>query len=1050
MTRFNSPLAAIISMAFVVAGSVRADQPSAIGYNRDVRPILADNCFRCHGVDEATREADLRLDDRDSAVMERDGSRAIAPGQPDRSSLLRRVLSSDDDERMPPHDDGERLKPAEVETLRRWIAAGAKYEVHWAFVPPRRPAPPHVKNRRWPKNPIDQFVLARLEAAGLRPNGRADPAALIRRASLHVNGLPPTIGEVDAFQRADSDEVRGTEAYARLIDRLLASPRFGEHLARSWLDAARYADTNGYFTDNDRTMWPWRDWVIDALNQNMPFDRFTVEQLTGDLLPGATLQQRIATGFNRNHMVNNETGIIEEEFRVEYVIDRVDTTATVWLGLTMGCARCHDHKYDPISRREFYQFFAFFNNVPERGLSGSSGNAAPFLQTPAPEQQALLKQLAQDISSAKRDFATIDKELDIAQTAWEANAVDGLPAAPSNGLVAHQNLDALSGLEIRGGQVTTTTGLLKNAAKFGGDAAIQVSTDVNFERDDSFSFGAWINPQGSGCVISKMDDVNDMRGFDLILRKNKAIVNVVHRWNRDALRVATVSTVARKWQHIMVTYDGSSRADGVSIYIDGRRRAVDTDLDRLTGSIRNEQPVRIGRRKSSASYTGLVDDVRIYNRVLNEDEVAQLASRQLVEGIVARPREQRSDQQKKMLRDWFVDNLANRVQREAIAKLQRLEQRRRDALSRIPTSMVMREQAEPRRTHMLTRGQYDQPGEPVVAGFPQFFSPPPGKPSIATQAPLNRLDLANWILRPDHPLTARVAANRLWQHVFGHGVVATVDDVGTQGAMPSHPELLDWLAVELVEHDWDIKHLLRLMLTSATFQQSAQCTDQRRTADRNNRLLSRGPSRRLSAEAVRDNALAVSGLLVERTGGPSVMPYQPAGLWKDVTYDSNRGYDREGGASLYRRSLYTFWKRQAPPPNMLVFDAPTRETCAVERSQTNTPLQALVLMNDPTFVEAARKLAARALRTGGLKAEQRAAFAFRAATSRRPDEEELSILLSAFQEQQRAFAADSADAKRLLQVGESPIDSSLDVIDLASWTIVASMILSLDETISSP
>ncbi len=1032
-------------LVLMVPAIIFAADESPLQYNRDIRPILADKCFRCHGPDAAARQAELRLDEHRDATADRGGYRVIKPRQPAKSELIRRITTADDDERMPPRDSGSVLSENEVEILRRWIAGGAEYQPHWAFIPPRRPPLPEVKDLGGSRRAIDRFIFAKLEREGLRPSMQADAPALIRRVTLALTGLPPTLEEVDAFQR---DSMRNPEAaFDRLAGRLLASPRFGERMALAWLDAARYADTNGYFTDNDRTMWPWRDWVIGALNDNMPFDQFTIEQLAGDLLPNSTIDQKIATGFNRNHMVNNETGIIEEEFRVEYVVDRVDTTATVWMGLTLACARCHDHKYDPISQKDFYRFFSFFNNVPERGLSGSSGNAAPFLKVPTVGQLTRLDELNSAVKDAEQQFSTVKKKLDEAQRTWEKTAIDRLPKPITKGLVAHYQFDADPTPASKSGSVTIVDGMLGRAAKFAGDGCIHVEDTVDFDGEDAFSFGAWIQPAGVGCVISKMDDADDMRGFDVTLRKGKAVVNLVHRWNRDAIRVATSSSVpSRQWQHLMVTYDGSRKAKGVKVYFDGEPQPVITEVDLLAGSIRNGQPLRIGRRRTSASYSGLIDDVRLYARQLTGKEVHTLASNQLVRGIVTRPPAKRSKEQQRRLRAWFVQHHADQPLASASDELDRLRARQSQLLKSVPTTMVMQESEKPRQAFLLVRGQYDQQGDPVAAGVPRFLQPSDAK--VTPQA--DRLALAKWLVDPSHPLTARVTVNRLWQQLFGTGLVKTADDFGTQGDWPSHPELLDWLAVELVESGWDIKHLLRLIVTSATYRQSSHCSPELLHRDRENRLLARGPRFRMDAEMLRDNALATSGLLIEKIGGPSVKPYQPAGLWQDVTYDSDRAYGQGRRESLYRRSLYTFWKRQSPPPNMQVFDAPTRETCTVQRSRTNTPLQALALMNDPTFVEASRKLAERTMTEATAAASGRVTFAFRAATARRPDQDEVRILLKIFHKQKAAFDAEPDEAAKLLGVGESKPNGSLDPSELAAWTTVASMILSLDETITSP
>ncbi len=1037
---------AFLGMATIVLPVLGAAPPKDPQYNRDVRPILSDKCFRCHGPDAATRQAELRLDKREDVTADRGGHRVVEPGMPATSELIRRITSTDGDERMPPPDSGSTLRADEISTLRNWVEHGAKYQRHWSFISPRRPALPELTNEEWSRNAIDHFVLARLELEGLEPTTEADTAMLIRRVTLDLTGLPPTIEEIDAFEQA---LIRHPQtAYEDLVDRLLQSPRYGERMASGWLDAARYADTNGYFTDNDRTMWPWRDWVIDAFNNNMPFDQFTIEQIAGDLLPNPTIAQRIATGFNRNHMVNNETGIIEEEFRVEYVVDRVDTTATVWMGLTLGCARCHDHKYDPISQKEFYRFFSFFNNVPERGLSGSGGNSAPLLKVPVAVLQERLDVVRRAVSEAEQQFALLEQELDVAQSEWETTASENLSVATAKGLVAHYTLDESAAETGKTGSVSTVEGVFGEAAKFEGDGCISIAESVDFESTDAFTFGAWIQPASAGCVVSKMDDENDMRGFDVTLRKGKAIVNLVHRWNSNAIQVSTVTSLPMgQWQHLLVTYDGSGKAAGVTIYLDGQPQSLTTGHDSLTGTIRNKQPLRIGRRQASASLRGLVDDVRFYARRLPSDEVYRLATDQLVRSIVVL--DERSELQQRKLRSWFIQQHADKRFLAAASKLKTLRDEEQSLAKSMPTIMVMQESEKPREAFLLIRGEYDQLGEQVTAGVPSFLNRSQLSPRDEASS-ASRLDLAQWLVGPSHPLTTRVTVNRLWQQLFGTAIVKTVDDFGTQGDWPSHPELLDWLAVDLIESGWDVKHILRSIVTSATYRQSSNCSPQQHANDPENRFLARGPRFRMDAEMLRDNALAIGGLLVEEIGGPAVKPYQPAGLWEDVTYDSDSTYESSGGASLYRRSLYTFWKRQSPPPNMLVFDAPTRETCAVQRSRTNTPLQALAIMNDPTFVEAARKLAERTMSVSPGDVNEQVMFAFRSATARRPSAEELDVLLNVFRQQRMIYEQNLSAAIDLLSVGESEQNESLNVAQLAAWTTVASMILSLDETITRP
>jgi len=1017
-------------------GAAGEGPEETLTFNRHIRPILSDTCFQCHGPDANTRMADLRLDLEEAVRSDRGGYRALIPGNPSKSEIYRRLTSTEAVKRMPPPYSNKQISPEEIELVRRWIEQGGEYERHWSFIPPERPELPVVGRTEWPRNPIDHFVLARLEKESIEASPEADRGVLLRRVTLDLTGLPPTEKELDNYL-AD----KSTNAYLKVVNRLLDSQAFGEHQARYWLDAARFADTNGFFQDSERSMWRWRDWVIDSFNRNKPFDQFTIEQLAGDLLPNPTIDQRVATGFGRNHMTTMETGVIDEEYRVQYVVDRLETTSTVWLGLTTGCARCHDHKFDPIAQKEFYRLMAFFNNVPEKGTKTKVGNSPPILEVPDEAFTTQLEKLREQAEVAGQEFAKIEPRLKTAQSSWEQTAKEDLTEPPSDGLVAHFPMD---GPEGNTGAATFTPGMLGAAVELEGDSAIEVGTDLDFDRSDAFSYGAWVKPTtGSpSCVLSKNDDVEGLRGFDLMLRKGKAVAHLIHEWNTDAIQVTTAASIPRnQWHHILVTYDGSSKASGVRIYLDGKAQAVKIGHDSLTGTIRTEQPLRIGRRSTSAAFTGLIDEVRIYDRALSAGEVDRLFAHQLVSALVDLPVEERSSEQQKKLRAQFLTTSAGALFREVHDKAVQLAAQVEEWEGKAPTTMVMQEMPEPRETHVLARGQYDAPGEKVTAGVPSALPPlPPG-------APANRLGFARWLVDPSHPLTARVTVNRFWQHYFGTGIVETVGDFGAQGAWPSHPDLLDWLAVEFIESGWDVKHLQRLIVTSATYRQSSVSIAPLRELDPQNRLLARGPRFRLDAEVVRDNALAIGGLLVEQVGGPSVKPYQPQGLWEAVSYDGESSYPQGHGADLYRRSLYTFWKRQSPPPSMLTFDAPTRETCTVRRPRTNTPLQALVMLNDTTYVEAARALAQRMMNQA-TSPEARIHFGFRLATARTPLPEEVTILLDMFHQQRAKYEVSREEAERLLGVGESVPDPSLDSAAHAAWTTVASTILNLDEAVT--
>ena len=932
-----------------------------VGFNQDIRPILSDRCYTCHGPSSTTRQSKLRLD--------------LEPPASARAEILRRISLGDKPGHMPAV--GPPLTDREINLIKTWLDQGAVWEKHWSFNPPKRQPVPSGANA------IDFFVNARLQREGLHPSPQADKPALLRRVTFDLTGLPPTPEELDAFL-ADSSPA----AYEKVVDRLLASPRYGERMAARWLDAARYADTNGYQTDGERYMWRWRDWVIDAFNNNKPYDQFAVEQLAGDLLPNATLDQRIATGFNRNHRGNGEGGIVPEEYAAEYVMDRVDTTSTVFLGLTVGCARCHDHKYDPIKQREYYQLFAYFNNIPERGNAQKYGNSPPLIKAPTPAEQAELQRLDTAIAAAEKKFSP-----GAGQPAWEAN----LP--PDTDWFSHRQLDPA------------------NTGDFGFLDRFTLAARVNASAPD-------------GGIFTRMKDDTDGPGYQVLLKDGKIHVNLVLRWLDDAIRVETRDALElNRPHHIAVTWDGSRYAEGVRVYIDGAPQPMKVNLDQMNQNFAVPEPLRIG-----VGLKGQVTDVRVYKTNLPPAEIQVLAVPENLNRIAALPPAQRTPAQSDKIHRAYLDGFP-----EWISILDLREQRERfyDGIS---TVMVMQEQPAPRETFLLQRGAYDHPGEKVTRGVPAALPPLP------PDAPNNRLGLARWIVNPQNPLTARVAVNRYWQMYFGAGIVKTVEDFGSQGEWPVNPELLDWLATEFIRTGWNVKAMQKTIVMSATYRQTSKATPELLQRDPENRLLARGPRFRLPAEAVRDQALAVSGLLVEKVGGPSVKPYQPAGLWKELS--GAEDYKQDHGDALYRRSLYTFWKRASPPPMMAGFDAAGREACTVRETRTNTPLQALDLMNDVTFVEASRGLAQKIMKAQKIMQNGGLDYGFRAATSRLPTDRERAILMSAYNYNLDRFQTDPDAALKLLGQGESPRDPSLDTKQLAAWTNVASLILNLDETVT--
>ena len=1025
-------------------------------FNRDVRPILANHCWNCHGPDEQTREAGLRLDDRESAVAERPGTRpAIVAGDAAASELLARIDAAGN-ARMPPDSFDKPLSDSQKGILARWIAAGAPYAGHWAFESPRHPVPPPVRRHDWPRSDLDRFVLAGLETEGLEPSPEADRATWLRRVSLDLTGLPPTPDEVAAFLADDS-----LTAHETVVDRLLASPRHAERMAMQWLDVARYADTNGYNNDEVRTLWPWRDWVIRAFADNLPFNRFVTEQIAGDLLPEATVQQRVATGFNRNHVLTTEGGIIEEEYRVEYVADRVHSTATAFLGLSLQCARCHDHKYDPITQRDYYRFAAFFDNVPDKVVGYSQGRMAePLLEVPSPAQVAERRRLESRRDELAALLADRAGKVDAEQMAWEATLDPGaLAKADPPGLVAWFPLDDQMGPNVASGladgaaagvigRFATAAGRLGGALEFDGQTHLAAGETGVFEADRPFSISAWVYPNSAeaSTVLSKMDEAGAFRGYDLILEGGKVASHVVHQWPDRAFKVITKEPITLDaWHHVAVTFDGSRRAAGMKVFVDGKPREVIATTDNtVDGSIATSKPFHVGRRSESAPFRGRIDDVRLYGCMLPEDEVALLAAGETqatLAALVAVARGARTPEQAARLRGHFLDRVdaPSREWREEAAGI---PVKLTELAGQVPVTMVMGEMTPRRETRILVRGRYDQPADVVLPGVPGVVAGLPGEGG-------DRLALARWLTDPTHPLTARVAMNRWWEMLFGTGIVETVEDFGIQGALPSHQDLLDWLAMELIGRKWDVRSMLREIVLSATYRQSSHATPARVAHDPHNRLLARGPRGRLPAEMVRDNALFVSGLLAERVGGPSVKPWQPAGLWEDVSVERRDSYVPDTGEGAHRRSLYTFWKRTCPPPGMTTFDAPDRETCVARRSRTNTPLQALVLMNDPTYVEASRALAA-GLLGESVDDEARIGRIWLRALARAPSDDERAVVGRVLAAARERFAAEPTAAETFLAAGGMAPADGVDRVELAAWTMVASLVLNLDETISKP
>jgi mono/diheme cytochrome c family protein len=1005
-----------------------------VGYNRDVRPILSENCFACHGPDSAARKADLRLDRPEDALAERDGYATIVPGEPDESELMLRVEAEGDDPGlMPPVNSHKKLTTEQKATLRKWIAEGAEYEPHWAFIPPTTPAPPVVANEGWARNAIDRFVLAKLEAAGLAPNEEADRRTLIRRVSLDLTGLPPEPAEVEAFVN-DPDP----DAYEKLVDRLLQSPRWGEHRARAWLDAARYADTHGYHFDNFREMWTYRDWVIDAFNKNMPFDRFATEQLAGDLLPNATLDQQIASGFNRCNMTTNEGGTIPEENLVIYMKDRAETASAVFLGLTANCAGCHDHKYDPISQKEYYQLAAFFNNTTQGAMDGNIRDTPPILFVPADEDRDRWGALKTELAEAR---AKVDERRAAARPDFDA-------------WLATQSPDAIAAMAPREGlEVTARLGARgdgPDAVAPNGPAgpALELASAGDYEKDQGFTVALWVRPEKgdlAGALVARMDDAADFRGWDVWAEGGRVGMHIINKWPDDAMKVTTDAALpAGRWTHVVARYDGSGKPGGISVFFDGKLQQSGVRQAGLKGSIKTAVPLKVGQRSNSSKVTeAKVSELRVYSRSLADADVAALAGASRLLDLVSRPADQRPAADLDAAYGWWLE-AHDPASRELVARRTTLEQEEGALKARGSIAHVMAEKPEPAMAYVLFRGEYDQRRDPVTAGVPAVLPPLP------EGAPANRLGFAMWLTRDDHPLFGRVSVNRFWQEVFGTGLVRTAGDFGIAGEQPSHPELLDWLAVSFRQNGWDVRELFRQIVTSATYRQAATLTAEKREKDPENRLLARGPRFRMDAEVLRDSALDFAGLLSPKVGGPSVRPYQPEGVWEAVAMpESNtKKYVPDEGDALYRRSLYTFWKRAAPPASMEILNAPNREVCTVQRERTNTPLQALVTLNDPQFVEAARGLAQRTFREAGPDTVARVE-AISARVLARPFRfEEAKVVLGSLNRLLEYYKANPEEAAKLVAVGELPADPGADPAELAAWTMLCNQLMNLDEALA--
>ena len=1000
-----------------------------INFNRDIRPILANNCFQCHGPDAKQRAAELRLDQREGALAPRKAGAAVVPGKSAASALVHRITAADAAERMPPADSGKKLSAQQIDLLKRWIDQGAEWQGHWSFLRAERSPLPTVR-KPGVVNPIDRFILARLEAEGLTLSPEADKVTLIRRVALDLTGLPPTPQEVDAFL-AD----RSPEAYEKLVDRLLASPRYGEHMARSWLDLARFGDTHGLHFDNERALWRYRDWVLGAFNRNLSYDRFVTEQIAGDLLPNATAEQKIATGFNRCNVSTNEGGSINEEVLVRYAVDRTETMGTVFMGLTLGCAVCHDHKFDPVSQKEFYRLLAFFNSAADAAMDGNILAPPPILRMATPDQEVKLRALDEKTAAVRKRVADL-----VVKTEYTDPGAAGTKITEPREFVWIDDA-APAGAKLLGDTPWEFVSAPKHPVLSGTKSTRRSAKGISQHYFEGASPGLTLG-QGDVLFAHVWIDPKDPPK-EVMLQFNDGTWEHRAYWGADSI----------PWG-----FDGSSRryagplpksGEWVRLEIEAAKVGLNSGavlngwaFTQFGGTVYWDKAGVLTRTPQSGKNFESLAAWEAYERAQAKSPVPQPV-RDALKVLAGK----RTEAQTKLIRDYYLERICPRTRPTfdpLTRELDAIDKEKKDLDALIPVTMVMADLPQPRDTFVLIRGQYDKHGEKVVPGVPASLPPLPAA------APPNRIGLARWLVDPAHPLTARVAVNRYWQQCFGRGLVKTSEDFGVQGEWPSHPELLDWLAVEFVESGWDVKQLMKRIVTSAAYRQSSDVSATLLRRDPENVLLARGPRFRLDAEVLRDSALYISGLLREQVGGRSVRPYQPSGIWEAVGFSGSntQTFKRDSGAGLYRRSVYTFWKRTAPPPALMAFDAPSRETCVARRSRTNTPLQALAMMNDEQYVEAARHLAERMMTTGGATPAERLTFAFRQATARRPEKSELDVLLRVFERQLAHYRKDTAAAEKLLAVGESPRNKALDAAEQAAYTMAANLILNLDETIT--
>lgn len=1016
-----------------------------IDFQRQVRPILSDNCFLCHGPDQGTRMADLRLDTREGVMGVRKNGAPIVPGNPDRSLAIQRIFAAKPALQMPPVSSHRALTSEQKEILRQWVEQGATWKDQWAFIAPAKPELPAIQAKEWPRNPMDFYVLAKLEANGLAPAREADRRTLIRRLSLDLTGLPPTPAEVEGFLK---DKSPG--AYNMLVDRTLASPRYGEHRARYWLDAARYADTQGIHVDNYREMWPYRDWVINAFNRNMPFNQFTVEQIAGDLLPHATLEQQVASGFHRCNATTNEGGSIPDEVAAMYAKDRADTTGAVWMGLTVGCATCHDHKFDPISQKDFYALTAFYRNTTQNPLDGNIPDTPPVIVVPLPHEEKRWIELQNQSAELQQSLAAAKLAPSPEFEKWLLSPGHRTAKIPARLGSPVLDLKFDTGTRLPDG-VVVQNNASGSGVHFGPKAFLELPNLSAVENDKPFTIAASVylpKAKESYVIASQFEPEPQEKPKDDLDRRRGWILEIGGQGPSIKLSGGNLKYLSAKpgpdyemkgdrWYHLVFTYDGSRERSGLAVYVDGQllpTYGTGEDIYPLKTSVRTASPLRLGNDKKKFFENGALSEFRVFPRDADRREAELLYLTKNIEAGAPTS----------AFRTFYTYEVDPAL-RDTVELLRHIDLERRAIAARGATTLVMQDRTDAKPlAHILNRGQYDQPGAEVQPNVPSVLPPMPAA------FPRNRLGLAQWLVDRANPLTARVTVNRLWQEVFGIGIVKTTEDFGSQGEPAVNPELLDWLAVQFRDSNWDVKGIFKLMVTSAAYRQSAVTTPDKIQKDPDNRLISRGPRFRMDAEMIRDYALAASGLLSPAIGGPSVKPYQPERIWETVAMEQSntRYYERDQGEKVYRRSLYTFWKRSAPPPSMDIFNAPSRETCTVRRERTDTPLQALVTMNDTQFVEAARYLAQGALESGKGQLSPEVNFMTARLLTRSLTLKEAAIIDHSYRDYLAYYSSHLEEAGKLLRVGQAKTNPRLPKPELAALTMIANEVMNLDEVLN--